>query len=142
MADWPRLFWQGLLGQLASRHDVVPIQVVDRREFDLPPSPGAGSPDSPVHAVHVPMARPPWWVRLMERILQPWIVIKREPAVPPFATSATARAKAVPVRSACWSRRSTTRGRPSARMASGTATSGRAAWMTAAAGRIRIAGVR
>ena len=28
--------WQGLLGQLARRHDVVPVQVVDRREFDLP----------------------------------------------------------------------------------------------------------
>ena len=28
--------WQGLLGQLARRHDVVAIQVVDRREFDLP----------------------------------------------------------------------------------------------------------
>jgi len=28
--------WQGLLGQLARRHDVVPIQVVDRREFELP----------------------------------------------------------------------------------------------------------
>jgi uncharacterized protein (DUF58 family) len=28
--------WQGLLGQLARRHDIVPIQVRDRREFDLP----------------------------------------------------------------------------------------------------------
>jgi uncharacterized protein (DUF58 family) len=28
--------WQGLLGRLAQRHDVVAIQVVDRREFDLP----------------------------------------------------------------------------------------------------------
>ncbi len=28
--------WQGLAGQLARRHDVVPIQVVDRREFELP----------------------------------------------------------------------------------------------------------
>ncbi len=28
--------WQGLAGQLAARHDVVPIQVVDRREFELP----------------------------------------------------------------------------------------------------------
>jgi uncharacterized protein (DUF58 family) len=28
--------WQGLMGQLARRHDVVPIQVVDRREFELP----------------------------------------------------------------------------------------------------------
>jgi uncharacterized protein (DUF58 family) len=28
--------WQSPLGQLARRHDVVPIQVVDRREFELP----------------------------------------------------------------------------------------------------------
>ena len=28
--------WQGPLGQLARRHDVVAIQVVDRREFELP----------------------------------------------------------------------------------------------------------
>jgi len=28
--------WQGLLSQLARRHDVVAIQVVDRREFELP----------------------------------------------------------------------------------------------------------
>jgi len=28
--------WQGLLGRLARRHDVVAIQVVDRREFELP----------------------------------------------------------------------------------------------------------
>jgi uncharacterized protein (DUF58 family) len=28
--------WQGPLGQLACRHDVVAVQVVDRREFDLP----------------------------------------------------------------------------------------------------------
>ncbi|HEY0813234.1 MAG TPA: DUF58 domain-containing protein [Pseudonocardia sp.] len=28
--------WQGLLKQLARRHDVVAIQVVDRREFELP----------------------------------------------------------------------------------------------------------
>ena len=28
--------WQGLLSQLAQRHDVVAVQVVDRREFDLP----------------------------------------------------------------------------------------------------------
>jgi uncharacterized protein (DUF58 family) len=28
--------WQGPLGQLAQRNDVVAIQVVDRREFDLP----------------------------------------------------------------------------------------------------------
>jgi uncharacterized protein (DUF58 family) len=28
--------WQGPMGQLAHRHDVVAVQVVDRREFDLP----------------------------------------------------------------------------------------------------------
>ena len=28
--------WEGLLSQLARRHDVVAIQVVDRREFELP----------------------------------------------------------------------------------------------------------
>lgn len=28
--------WPGLLGQLARRHDVVAVQVVDRREFELP----------------------------------------------------------------------------------------------------------
>jgi uncharacterized protein (DUF58 family) len=28
--------WQRLLGQLARRHDVVAVQVVDRREFELP----------------------------------------------------------------------------------------------------------
>ena len=28
--------WQGLLAQLAQRHDVVAVQVVDQREFDLP----------------------------------------------------------------------------------------------------------
>lgn len=28
--------WQGLLGQVARRHDVLAIQVVDRREFELP----------------------------------------------------------------------------------------------------------
>ena len=37
-----------------------------------------------VRAVHVPLPRPPWWVRLMERVLRPWIEIKREPTVPPF----------------------------------------------------------
>ena len=30
--------WQGPLGRLARRHDVVAIQVVDRREFELPPA--------------------------------------------------------------------------------------------------------
>jgi glycerol-3-phosphate O-acyltransferase len=29
-------------------------------------------------------AKPPLWARFMEKLLQPWIEIKREPAVPPF----------------------------------------------------------
>ncbi|CAN5274414.1 glycerol-3-phosphate 1-O-acyltransferase PlsB [soil metagenome] len=60
--------------------------MIDQPELPLPSpddEPGAALP--PVHAVHVPMARPPWWARLMERVLAPWIVIKREPSVPPFA---------------------------------------------------------
>ena len=50
-----------------------------------PPRTGPAAAVIDVKPDHVPMARPPWWVRLMERILQPWIVIKREPDVPPFA---------------------------------------------------------
>ena len=42
------------------------------------PAPTAG------RVVSAALARPPWWVRLMERLLEPWIEIKREPAVPPF----------------------------------------------------------
>ena len=30
------------------------------------------------------MSRPPWWARWLERLLAPWIEIKREPNVPPF----------------------------------------------------------
>ena len=37
-----------------------------------------------VRAVHVPLPRPPWWARLVGRVLRPWIEIKREPTVPPF----------------------------------------------------------
>ena len=29
-------------------------------------------------------ARPPWWARWLEKLLAPWIEIKREPTVPPF----------------------------------------------------------
>ncbi|MFY2762670.1 glycerol-3-phosphate 1-O-acyltransferase PlsB [Arenimonas sp. MALMAid1274] len=31
-----------------------------------------------------PTAKPPLWARFMEKLLQPWIEIKREPAAPPF----------------------------------------------------------
>ncbi len=58
--------------------------MTEQPELPLVPPEGATPPPSPVHPVHVQLARPPWWVRLMERILAPWIVIKREPNVPPF----------------------------------------------------------
>lgn len=29
-------------------------------------------------------ARPPWWARLMEKFLQPWIIIRLDPEVPPI----------------------------------------------------------
>ena len=32
-----------------------------------------------------PPARPPLWARFMEKLLQPWIDIKREPEIPPFS---------------------------------------------------------
>lgn len=32
-----------------------------------------------------PRAKPPLWARFMEKLLQPWIEIKREPVVPPFS---------------------------------------------------------
>ena len=53
--------------------------MTEQPELPLPPPAPV-----PVRAVHVPPARPPWWVRLMERVLAPWIEIKREPTVPPF----------------------------------------------------------
>ena len=31
-----------------------------------------------------PLTQPPLWARFMEKLLQPWIAIKREPVVPPF----------------------------------------------------------
>ena len=55
--------------------------------LDPPPADPAPAPApaaTPAPAV-LQGARPPWWVRWMERLLQPWIEIKREPAVPPFA---------------------------------------------------------
>lgn len=61
--------------------------MTEQPPLPLPPPDGpAPDPAAPatVHPVHVPLPRPPWWVRLMERLLQPWIVVKREPAVPPF----------------------------------------------------------
>ena len=30
------------------------------------------------------MSRPPWWARWLEKLLAPWIEIKREPTIPPF----------------------------------------------------------
>jgi glycerol-3-phosphate O-acyltransferase len=47
---------------------------------ELPLSP----PAPPIRTAHLALGRPPWWVRLMEQLLAPWIEIKREPAVPPF----------------------------------------------------------
>ena len=50
-----------------------------------PPSPTASPPpNAPARGMAASQARPPWWVRLMERLLAPWIEIKREPTVPPF----------------------------------------------------------
>ena len=49
------------------------------------PAPTASPPPgAPPRGVAATLARPPWWVRLMERLLAPWIEIKREPTVPPF----------------------------------------------------------
>src|SRR5690349_2476316 len=48
-----------------------------------PPAPAAPEPPKPMPP---PAPRsPPWWARWMEKLLAPWIEIKREPAVPPFA---------------------------------------------------------
>ncbi len=49
-----------------------------------PPPTASAPPGAPVRAMAASQARPPWWVRLMERLLLPWIEIKREPTVPPF----------------------------------------------------------
>ena len=49
-----------------------------------PTPPASTPPGAPVRGVAASQARPPWWVRLMERLLAPWIEIKREPTVPPF----------------------------------------------------------
>ena len=55
---------------------------------DLPLEPPATPPPvaapSSARVASPALARPPWWVRLMERLLEPWIEIKREPALPPF----------------------------------------------------------
>jgi glycerol-3-phosphate O-acyltransferase len=56
--------------------------MTDQPQLPLPPPETSGP--LVVRPVHVPLPRPPWWVRLMERVLAPWIEIKREPAVPPF----------------------------------------------------------
>ncbi len=50
--------------------------------LDAPP-PSAPPPSAPRVAMQA-QGKPPWWVRLMERLLAPWIEIKREPTVPPF----------------------------------------------------------
>src|SRR4029079_16612221 len=44
----------------------------------LPPTP------APVVSPAAARAKPPWWARLMGKLLEPWIEIKREPIVPPF----------------------------------------------------------
>ena len=43
-------------------------------------APGPAAPPTPPR----PRAKPPLWARFMEKLLQPWIEIKREPVVPPF----------------------------------------------------------
>ena len=55
--------------------------MTEQPQLPLPPPPPA---TVHVRAVHVPLPRPPWWARLMEHVLRPWIEIKREPTVPPF----------------------------------------------------------
>ncbi len=42
------------------------------------------APTPPPAPAAKPAGRPPLWARLMEKLLAPWIEIKREPAVPPF----------------------------------------------------------
>jgi glycerol-3-phosphate O-acyltransferase len=49
-----------------------------------PAPPASPPPAAPARSIALVLARPPWWVRLMERLLAPWIEIKREPTVPPF----------------------------------------------------------
>ena len=56
--------------------------MTEQPQLPLPP-PGAPTALA-VRPLHLPLPRPPWWVRLMERVLAPWIEIKREPSVPPF----------------------------------------------------------
>ena len=46
--------------------------------MDEPQTPATPPPPSR------PLAKPPLWARFMEKLLQPWIEIKREPVVPPF----------------------------------------------------------
>ncbi len=42
------------------------------------------TPTPPPAPAAKPSGRPPLWARLMEKLLAPWIEIKREPTVPPF----------------------------------------------------------
>jgi len=53
--------------------------MTEQNELPLPPP-----APLPVRNVALSRTRPPWWVRLMGRLLAPWIEIKREPTVPPF----------------------------------------------------------
>jgi glycerol-3-phosphate O-acyltransferase len=51
---------------------------------EQPELPLATPPVTPPPAAVRSPGRPPWWARVMERVLAPWIEIKREPTVPPF----------------------------------------------------------
>jgi glycerol-3-phosphate O-acyltransferase len=55
--------------------------MTEQAPLPLPP------PEAPAAALPAPLPRAPapWWLRLAGRILAPWIEVKREPAVPPFA---------------------------------------------------------
>ena len=52
--------------------------------LDAPPPEPAAPPPAAPRLPPQNLAKPPWWVRLMERLLAPWIEIQREPTVPPF----------------------------------------------------------
>ena len=61
-----------------------PPAPVPPAEPATPALPASTPPGAATRRKSPGLARPPWWVRLMERLLAPWIEIKREPAVPPF----------------------------------------------------------
>ncbi|KFN43827.1 glycerol-3-phosphate 1-O-acyltransferase PlsB [Arenimonas oryziterrae] len=54
--------------------------MTEQPSLPLPPPPAPTPPPAPAGK----RARPPLWARLIEKLLVPWIEIKREPAVPPF----------------------------------------------------------